>query len=288
MGNALTFILETIAFAAIVRVACRWCNEDPERVSVYGDDIIVPTLAAETARDFLTMLGFRLNESKSFWEGKYRESCGEEYWDGVCVSSIYFPRFAVEGQLGKSPSVSKRTRHDAYTGEVTDTTVRLVQLQHRLFRVSDSAARFLAELIQELHPKMTRSLGYDGSEVPDLWSHVARPRRASSPYAEVVSTFTPYSYPKGTTKGIRHITFKRVQGPEEEGYSVPIPQYPKLKRDEQAEKVYDEYRYLRFLKDGPNYSDDLSRLLHVSDPDSSYDEVFGKPEIRWITSIFVK
>jgi hypothetical protein len=288
MGNAMTFVLETILFAGIARAACRHTGDDPNAVSVYGDDIIVPVMAAETTRDFLGMLGFRLNESKSYWEGKYRESCGEEYYDGTCVSSIYFPRFAVEGSLGSTPSVSKRTRHDAYNGETTDTTVRMVQLQHRLFMVSDSAARFLAELIQELHPKMTRSLGYDGSVVPDLWSHVARPRKASSPYAEVIQTesLDPCHLVTKLTK--TSVSFRRIQGPEEEGYSTPIPKYPKLKEDEESRRIYDIYRYNRFLQEGPRYADPLLKLLRISDPDASYDEVFGKPEIGWILSIFVR
>jgi hypothetical protein len=297
MGNALTFILETILFAGIARVACRYSGEDPEKVSVYGDDIIIPTNAAVTAWDFLSMLGFRLNEAKSYWTVRteeepekvlYRESCGEEYIDGKCVSSIYFPRFAVEGSLGKNPSVSRRTRHDAYTGELTDTTVRLVQLQHRLYSVCYDAAVFLAELIQEMHPKMTRSLGYDGSVVSDIWARVARPRKVSSPYSEVVRDVRVDPHHPVTKITKTYVTFKRAQGHEEEGYSTPIPRYPKLERKADYEDLYNLYRYNRFLREGPRYSDSFLRLLGVSDPDASYDEVFGKPEIGWILSIFVR
>jgi hypothetical protein len=297
MGNALTFILETILFAGIARVACRYAGEDPESVSVYGDDIIVPTKAAETTRDFLNMLGFRLNEAKSYWTVQnedepekvlYRESCGEEYIDGRCVSSVYFPRFAVEGSLGKAPTVSKRTRHDAYTGELTDTTVRLVQLQHRLYSICYDAAVFLAELIQEMHPKMTRSLGYEGSVVSDLWARVARPKRVSSPYNEVVRTVREDPRHPVTKLTKTYVTFKRIQGHEEEGYSTPIPRYPKLEQKADYAYLYDLYRYNRFLREGPRYSEPLLKLLGISDPDASYDEVFGKPEIGWILSIFVR
>lgn len=285
MGNSMTFVLETILFAAIARVACRLSGSDPSRVSVYGDDIVVPSESAETSRDLLTMLGFRLNESKSYWSGSYRESCGEEYFGGICVSSYYYPRFAVEGQLGPKPSVSKRTLLDAYTGEVSDAVSRLVSLQHRLSAICEDGSRFLAEVIQEMSPKMTRSLGFDGSTTSDIWARVARPAVVSSPYA-VIEEYDKLDPTLGrTSKALR---FKRTQGHDEEAYSTPIPIFPKLEEKPERRKLYDIYRYNKFLKDGPRYKDPLSRLLRVSEPDASYDEVFGSAEIKWFFSIFTR
>jgi len=285
MGNSMTFILETLIFAAIVRVACKVSGANPDLVSVYGDDIIVPVQGAETSRDFLSMLGFRLNESKSFWEGAYRESCGEEYYNGICVSSYYYPRFAVEGQLGSKPAVSKRTLLDAYTGEVTDTVTRLVALQHKLFSICEDGSRFLAEVIQDLCPKMTRSLGFFGSQTSDIWTRVARPAKVSSPYA-IIEEFDKFDPTLGRSN--KALRFKRIQGHDEEGYSTPIPVFPKLDEKADRKELYDLYRYNKFLKDGPRYKDQLSELLRVSEPDASYDEVFGSAEIRWFFSIFTR
>jgi hypothetical protein len=56
------------------------------KVRVYGDDIIVPTHNALTVIEVLEAFGFKVNTNKSFWTGKFRESCGAEYYDGHNVS----------------------------------------------------------------------------------------------------------------------------------------------------------------------------------------------------------
>jgi len=57
-------------------------------VRVYGDDIIVPTYCAESVADTLESFGILVNRNKSFWNGKFRESCGKEYYDGHDVSIV--------------------------------------------------------------------------------------------------------------------------------------------------------------------------------------------------------
>lgn len=84
MGNGFTFELETLLFLALC------CALDPglipgKTVFVYGDDILVPT---DNARDVISCLGFfgfKTNESKTFLEGPFRESCGGDFWLGQDV-----------------------------------------------------------------------------------------------------------------------------------------------------------------------------------------------------------
>lgn len=85
MGNGFTFPLETLIFYALSRACC----ERDETVSVYGDDIIVPTCRVESVSRALTAAGFVLNTDKSFWSGPFRESCGKDYFGGTDIRPFY-------------------------------------------------------------------------------------------------------------------------------------------------------------------------------------------------------
>jgi hypothetical protein len=58
------------------------------RVRVYGDDIIVPVQYVHTVVDQLEHFGAQVGRSKSFWIGRFRESCGKEYYSGQDVSIV--------------------------------------------------------------------------------------------------------------------------------------------------------------------------------------------------------
>lgn len=87
MGNGFTFELETLLFYVLARAVCR--KEETRSVTVYGDDIIVPTHRAEAVVDLLGQAGFATNSEKSFITGPFRESCGGHYWNGVDVRPWY-------------------------------------------------------------------------------------------------------------------------------------------------------------------------------------------------------
>lgn len=102
MGSALTFPIEAMVFLTIIFVAIegelrRPLTESDIRrlkgqVRVYGDDIIVPVDYARAVADCLEAYGLKVNRSKSFWNGKFRESCGGEYYNGEDVSVVRFRR----------------------------------------------------------------------------------------------------------------------------------------------------------------------------------------------------
>lgn len=106
MGSALTFPLEamvflTIVFMALERSAKRqFTRKDIKsyrgKVRVYGDDIIVPSDGVHSVITELESFGLKVNSNKSFWNGKFRESCGGDYYNGAWVTPIYvrrrFPR----------------------------------------------------------------------------------------------------------------------------------------------------------------------------------------------------
>jgi hypothetical protein len=104
MGSALTFPVEAMVFTALVVTSiCRRSGDfSPQTIrrlgkrghglSVYGDDIIVPVEHAQTVMDDLESVGLRVNRSKSFLSGKFRESCGMDAYDGWEVTPVYMRR----------------------------------------------------------------------------------------------------------------------------------------------------------------------------------------------------
>lgn len=91
MGNATTFPLETLVFVTIALASLshkehdnlsllpNW--EDLTKVSVFGDDCIVPVDIADHFIEVCTSIGYLVNKEKTF-TGDYgfRESCGGDYF----------------------------------------------------------------------------------------------------------------------------------------------------------------------------------------------------------------
>jgi hypothetical protein len=89
MGNGYTFELESLIFWALSSACTELSGEDRDLVSVYGDDIIVPVKAVDLLMATLTWCGFNLNREKSYWTGKFRESCGADWLDGDAVRPVF-------------------------------------------------------------------------------------------------------------------------------------------------------------------------------------------------------
>jgi hypothetical protein len=102
MGSALCFPIESMVFLAIAITSCLEKNRKRGyshlpisardvrnligSVSVYGDDIIVPSSAALITTSLLERFAFKVNDRKSFVTGKFRESCGADWYGGVDIS----------------------------------------------------------------------------------------------------------------------------------------------------------------------------------------------------------
>lgn len=100
MGNACTFPVESLMFLSIaisavlshrrLRVTTRNIESLIGEVAVFGDDIVIPTDCRELFVDALEILDFKVNISKSFWTGGFRESCGVDSFHGVDVTPVYW------------------------------------------------------------------------------------------------------------------------------------------------------------------------------------------------------
>jgi len=88
MGNGFTFELESLLFYVLSR-AVAYFSGVSGIISVYGDDIIVPTDIAVDLEFVLGVLGFSVNPEKSFSTGTFRESCGGHYDGGCDVTPFY-------------------------------------------------------------------------------------------------------------------------------------------------------------------------------------------------------
>jgi hypothetical protein len=98
MGSALCFPMEAIVFMTAIfvgienalntRMTRKMINSYVGKVRVYGDDIVVPVDLVHEVVESLESFGFKVNSMKSFWTGKFRESCGKEYFNGSDVSIV--------------------------------------------------------------------------------------------------------------------------------------------------------------------------------------------------------
>jgi hypothetical protein len=96
MGNGFTFELESLIFYAIAFAVCDSLHLDCSKVSVYGDDVIIPTDAYPLFVKACAFYGFRVNAQKSFSSGYFRESCGAHWYNGLDCKPFYLKEL-IEG-----------------------------------------------------------------------------------------------------------------------------------------------------------------------------------------------
>lgn len=108
MGSACTFPVQSIVFSIIALFAVLESRDLPivdykdvlPLVRVFGDDIIVPVDSYPMLVSVLTECGLKVNQSKSFSEGFFRESCGMDAYLGVDVT----PAYARSGYDSRDPA----------------------------------------------------------------------------------------------------------------------------------------------------------------------------------------
>lgn len=98
MGSALCFPIEAMVFTTIVFMGLQksqrrqFSRSDIKsyagKVRVYGDDIIVPVDGLSHVVGMLESFGLKVNYGKTFGIGKFRESCGRDYYSGTDVTPV--------------------------------------------------------------------------------------------------------------------------------------------------------------------------------------------------------
>lgn len=92
MGNGYTFALESVFFLAILRAVSAVYGSPSDRLLAYGDDLVFPQYLLRPVVYYLGWVGCEVNLSKTFSAGPVRESCGEDYYEGVNIRPVYLKR----------------------------------------------------------------------------------------------------------------------------------------------------------------------------------------------------
>jgi hypothetical protein len=156
MGSALTFPMESMVFMTVIfmgierAVGHRLTERDIKsffgRVRVYGDDIIVPVEFVTHVISELEAMGFRVNVHKSFWTGKFRESCGAEFYAGEDVS-------VVRQRRPLPYSRKDQKRRSLLSKEFVSRVISTVELRNLLYwRGLWATAQYLDDVIRDLIP----------------------------------------------------------------------------------------------------------------------------------------
>jgi len=116
MGSALTFPIEAMVFLTAVFVGIEKALGQPltprtirsfvSRVRVYGDDIVVPTALVYDVISQLEAYGLKVNVNKTYRAGKFRESCGGDYYDGDWVTPVRVRRLLPESRVDTKGVIS--------------------------------------------------------------------------------------------------------------------------------------------------------------------------------------
>lgn len=89
MGNGFTFELESLIFYAAGVACCLKNGLDADKVSIFGDDLVIPKEAVADLVSLVAAYGFEVNSEKSFASTPFRESCGSYYFGGRDVKPFF-------------------------------------------------------------------------------------------------------------------------------------------------------------------------------------------------------
>lgn len=92
-GNGFTFELQTLIFYALCQAISINVHGKKTMVSVYGDDVIVPTHLGMSVVMYLPMFGLSVNTEKTFINGPFKESCGFDSLFGIAVRPFFLKEF---------------------------------------------------------------------------------------------------------------------------------------------------------------------------------------------------
>lgn len=95
-GTAVTFPIQSIVFYILAvsammphgNITREMVRKYGNQIRVFGDDIIIPSAGYERLVETLHMLDLKVNESKSFVNGSFRESCGMDSYMGYDVTPV--------------------------------------------------------------------------------------------------------------------------------------------------------------------------------------------------------
>jgi len=174
MGSALCFPMEAMVFTTLIFLGIQrslntsLSRKDVKRLSgsvrVFGDDLIVPSDHVLSVVQTLEHFGARVGLSKSFWTGRFRESCGKEYYDGEDVSIVRVRQPLPTRQQDAIPVISMVSLRNqlfmsGYWGTCREMDKEIRRIIKHFPTVSPSSGMlgrvsFLGYETQRLHPSL--------------------------------------------------------------------------------------------------------------------------------------
>ncbi|DAD51980.1 TPA_asm: RNA-directed RNA polymerase [ssRNA phage Gerhypos.4_14] len=107
-GTAVTFPVQSIVFLSIALGVCldgevswRKIRDLRGSVRVYGDDIIIPRYGYERLCRVMDYLQLKVNRTKSFVNGYFRESCGVDGFKGYDVTPVKPKTFVADSPASR-------------------------------------------------------------------------------------------------------------------------------------------------------------------------------------------
>ncbi|UJQ85064.1 MAG: putative replicase protein [Alehxovirus fundenecus] len=145
MGSACTFPVQSYVFSMLAHSSVLYSRglsvtisnirRVSQEVRVFGDDIIIPSDSWEVLQGLLSHLGLKVNHSKTYADGKFRESCGLDAFDGHDVTPTYTMTY---------PDVS---RPESIVSTVMTHNNYVLRGYYRLARYAESKVRELRRII---------------------------------------------------------------------------------------------------------------------------------------------
>lgn len=116
MGSALCFPIEAMYFTTVIVHGILWdrgkyptyseMRSILSRLHLFGDDIIITKEETDSALRALAAFNCKVNTTKSFMNGSFRESCGCDAYDGTDVTPVYLREVAPAGRRNSAELLS--------------------------------------------------------------------------------------------------------------------------------------------------------------------------------------
>lgn len=148
MGSGLCFPIMSLVHFTLVRGIIA-SSKLPDKMAllkevyVYGDDIILPSIAVEAVFSELPKFGMKLNTEKSFYKGEFRESCGLHAYKGVEVTPIFIKKINLKARktetLLSALAAEYGLRHNGFTSTADNIVLMVNDAEGELPYVTPSS-----------------------------------------------------------------------------------------------------------------------------------------------------
>lgn len=260
-GNPYTFVNESQFYGGIVELGYRIYNEfcasdtdnDPlNEWIVYGDDVTCDSRVFDLVCQLYEIFGLKVNRSKSYGaESAFKEACGGEYFYGIDLNPLYFPRNPWESLADRFSSINNNL--NSFLESVGCTESHTMSFVRHKIKATYNRVTFLPEDLansallgeQLLYPVHMQKHG----TVERDENNQVNGRHPSSEFK--LKRFIPYE---------TYLDVERLGRKDKPNRLCAC----NLLHWRQLHLWYEYHCYQEFLAFGPKYDSELDRLLGVS------------------------